>query len=81
MKEEIKIIAKQLSKGIKRFKKFGNDSKTIKKRFFQTLDFEVSEYNFENEMAKETFKTLVKIELFWLDNDSYRIVFPTVEYK
>ena len=81
MKNEIKRIANQLSKGIKRFQKFGNDSKTIKNRFFQILDFEVSQFNFENEMAKETFKSLVKIELFWLDNESYRVVFPKVEYK
>lgn len=81
MKNEIKISAKKISKGIKRLVSLGKDQKTIKKRFFQMLEFEASEYTFENEMAKETYLTLVKIELFWLDLESYRVVYPVVEYK
>jgi hypothetical protein len=81
MKNEIKISAKRISKGIKRLVSFSKDQKTIKSRFFQMLEFEASAYTFENEMAKETYLTLVKIELFWLDNEAYRVVYPVVEYK
>lgn len=81
MKNQIKISAKRISKGIKRLVSFGKDQKTIKSRFFQMLEFEASQYTFENEMAKGIYLTLVKNELFWLDNEAYRVVYPVVEYK
>jgi hypothetical protein len=81
MKYQIKTSAKRISKGIKRLVSLGKDQKTIKKRFFQMLELEASEYTFENEGAKGFYLSLVKKELYWLDLESYRVVYPFVEYK